>query len=258
MPDNVLTAHFLDKWLPLHLQLIAFPENPQECMAQDWWRQIAGTEPDSSTKKKLERLDIGAMDGRALSISVDPLRVVILVSARLEIEELTSPEVPPSLGAYSPAIEWFTDLAKRWLAEFSPPLTRLAFAGKLLQQTATREESYLLLGKYLKNRVVVDHETSTEFQYRINRHAKSEIVPELLINRLNTWSSLRMSLQLKTGLLGTGLTKDISSDFLGCSLELDVNTSQEFTGLLPHGQLTAIFGELVKHGTSIARNGDAL
>lgn len=256
-PENALTSPFLDKWLVLHFQLIAFPENPQECMSQDWWRQLAGAEPDSSTKKKMERVDTGAFDGRALNISVDPLRVVILASAQIELDELALQDVPPSLGGYSEAVDWFAKLAKHWLAEYSPPLTRLAFAAKLLQQTATREESYLLLAKYLKNRVAIDHETSTEFQYRINRHAKSAIVPGLLINRLNTWSSLRMSLQLQAGLAGTGLSKDIAKEFVGCSLDLDVNTSQEFKGLLPHDQLTAILGELVDYGTGIARNGDA-
>lgn len=258
MPENSLTAPFLDKWLPLQFQLIAFPENPQQCLAQDWWQQLTGAEPDSSTRKKMERVDSGPLDGRAFNLSVDPLRVVLLVSARVDLEELASQDVPPSLGPYSQAIEWFAKLAKHWLVEYSPPLTRLAFATKLLQQTASREESYLLLGNYLKNRVVVDHETSTEFQYRINRHAKSTTVPGLLINRLNTWSSLRMAMQLQTGLLGTGLSKEIAKEFLGCSLDLDINTSQEFTDLLPHAQLSAVWDELLEHGTSIARNGDAL
>ena len=66
-----------------------------------------------------------------------------------------------------------------------------------------------------------------------------------------------MQVQLRAGIVGSSIQKDIPLEFSGCSLDLDINTSQDRKDVLPSDRLSAIWHELAFLGTEIATDGDA-
>lgn len=243
----------LDSWEAAGLELIAFPADQPAAFRQHWWQELTGVSEFDSTRKKAERVDAGTYQGRHLRLTMDPLRCswALMPAIEIDAEGVSLPVV----GAYPEARQWFEELMVRWLTELCPPVTRIAFAARLVQRTESREHAYRLLGRYLP-RVEVDPE-AWEFQYRINRRrATTTGIPDLAINRLATWNAVRFNLQAAFGIKNAGLIKSVSRNFDACMLAVDINTDQEYRGNLPQEQLPAIWRELVSLGTEIATRGD--
>jgi len=132
-------------------------------------------------------------------------------------------------------------LMLRWLAG-CPPLQRLAFGAVLTRPVDDLLTGYRQISDYLPF-VQLDPESSSDFSYQINRPRNSTVISGLRINRFSRWSVARV----------------FASTFdtqIGCRVELDINTAQEFQGELPQEKLPVIIQELVDLGKEIAENGD--
>jgi hypothetical protein len=244
-------------WQAQYLRCISFPVQPQHAVAQNWWHELTGTDRESRVEKKREIEEEGTVEGVALSLSIDLLRVQWTVAPRISAEN--APDGFPVLGPFLQWRDWFRNLLQRWFA-LSPPVRRLAFAGVVLQPVATRDEGYGLLDRYLRW-LDVDPQSS-DLLYRINRRVPSRTgVPDLGINRLMTWSVGRFEVLLRTQLLGEAGQPEAGqverTERHACVLELDINTVPEPRDrILPQDALPAIFDELLELGTEIAARGD--
>jgi hypothetical protein len=140
-------------------------------------------------------------------------------------------------------VQWFQN---------APSIQRLAFGAILNQSTASSQEGYEKLSKYLTFDLDKD---SSEFLYQINRPRKSQNLNlDLIINRLSKWS-----VNLLAGfILSPNDMRQYSlkpAEF-ALSLELDINTAADFSGELQPEKLSEIFQELVNLGQEIANKGD--
>jgi hypothetical protein len=244
-----------DVWEPAHLQLIAFPTSPACDVEQTWWQDITGDRPEESARKRQERMDQGVFQGSSLALSADVLRFVWIVAPVATPTALLENPIP-TLGPCRQAFESFELIMRRWLDMSLPKIKRIAFAVKLTQPAKDRETGYRVLAQYLHDfRLDPD---STDFQYRINRKRPSRTgIPGLLINRLMTWGVLKVAIQARMGIPGSGeemAASPVEAHF--CSLDLDVNTIHEFSGEIPHAALGAVFSELVQLAIEIAKDGD--
>ncbi len=252
MPSQQLPA--LTAWETMEVGLIAFPRQPIPTN-HDWWRELTGGADCTTTTKRFERTDEGVYQGRALSFISDPLRLTWKISTAFDPTSDTALSRPPTAGPFVEVREWFVELMARWLPQ-CPPIGRLAFVGRLVLPTTTREESYDLLGHYLKA-VQVDRD-SREFQYRINRPRQSSSgIPGLTINRLTTWSSLMLNvhIQVHPTTDPTTVTPVGANTFRGCLLQLDINTDPDVREL-PGESVPSLWQELVELGSEIAEHGD--
>jgi len=259
MADSAQQPSILDgQWRAQHLQLISFPQESQLAVEQNWWADLTGNSEVESTRKKGARTDSGAFDGNALQLNIDLLRTLWIMSPILDLTNAERPEGPPEIGDFASCRDKFSQLMEHWLTEFCPPINRLAFAATLIQWTNSREESYKLLDRYLPV-VEVDPE-STDFQYRINRKRTSTTdVSGLVVNRLSTWASIKVSIGGMRVVMAGGATATANTaegEFTGCQLQLDINTEPNREGQLPHNRLPQIWRELVALGSEIASRGD--
>lgn len=244
-------------WQAQYLRCISFPVAPQNAVNQNWWRELTGADRETRVEKRREVEEEGTVDGIALNLSIDLLRIQWSAAPRLSADSL--PEGFPTLGPFLQWRGWFRDLMHRWFP-LSPEIRRLAFAGVLLQPVRTRDEGYELLNSYLRW-LDLDPQ-ATDFLYRINRKVPSNSgVEGLEINRLMTWSVGRFAILVRSQLIGelaegAGAQTD-REERLACVLELDINTVPEPRDrVLPRHALPQIFDELLDRGLEIAARGD--
>lgn len=241
-------------WRAANLELIAFvADGPPSAIEQNWWADLTGGDCES-VRRRNERVDSGNYRGTHLRVSADLIRIRWGVGPVVQVDAAEGFGLPPDIGGYAESREWFGDLMERWIRESCPPISRISFVGKLAHWTEGREESYHVLDRYLPS-VDVDP-TASEFQYRINRPRQSTTaVDGLWINRLCTWSAVVFQLQMQVSAGGVS-PRQVTQDYNGCLLQMDINTFQDYDGNLPHEQVPAIWRELMLLGDEIARAGD--
>jgi hypothetical protein len=238
-------------WQLEFARLIAFPAEAPLSMDQDWWHDLASEQPDDfvSTRKKHAREDRGSFQGVILSLRLDLHRIEWLIQPTVELEEI--PGELPTIGPLREKVDWFVALLHSWLANSCPPLVRLAFAGKLLQAAATRQEAYRFLGGHLPG-VNLDPNLD-DFLFQVNRRRISNVVPGLPLNRISTWSKFNASFSVDPSATRTPFRWP---EKCYSAVELDMNTAPETAEVLPRESLPGLFRELASLGVEIAERGD--
>ena len=239
----------LELWQAQSLRLTAFPAKAEIETRPTWWKYLFGEPAEKITSQPKEFLhqEEGTLENSKFRLKIQP--------GRIDWELEVSPDLPgaiegiPVIASFPKALNLVLPLLLRWLS-VCPVLQRLAFGAKLIQPVSGHAAGYRCLNKYLPH-VQLDLESS-DFMYRINRRRNSVSgIPDLQINRLTTWSVLRMILSLSAG--GTPLSP---MEHYACNLQLDVNTSPESVSELPKDKYSQLFEELVTLGKEIAIKGD--
>lgn len=242
----------INSWHAASMRLTAFPVNPDSERTKDWWEDFVGSEPDSSTRKKLVRTDEGTFEGLPLQFTFDALRMQWERHASVDVTDL--PEGFPSLGPLPESIDSFAALMGRWMAS-CPEVKRLAFGTVLLQPVESKVAGYRQLNEYISS-VSLDEEAS-DFRYDINRRVPTGTgIDGLEINRLTRWSFMEWEIGLVARAGARDATNLQRRGGFSCRLELDINTSPEFPSPLPKNRLGDVWGELVGIAKQIAELGD--
>jgi hypothetical protein len=244
------TTHNTD-WKAQSLRLTAFLSPSAQVGEQDWWKVLTGELPDSTISQP--KIGVQKQEGKFKSEKIEGQLVLSVQISRIDWQ-LTPLDMPesgfPTIGLFSDAMDSFSELMQRWL-EIAPPIQRLALGAVLRQNTINAQEGYENLSKYLTFRLDKD---SSEFLYRINRPRKSQNIADLLINRLSTWS-----VDLLAGFVlspNEPIRYSLKPAEFALSLELDINTSADFSGELTPDKSPEILQELVNLSQEIAEEGD--
>ncbi len=244
----------LSGWQVENIRLTAFPESPVESKEINWWQDIVGELPDSSTfhPKTGELREMGPFDSFNLSVIVNSDRIDWQF-----LQNQSSVNEIPTIGDFDEILIQFKKLMSEWLKSYSPKLKRVAFGTVLLLPVNDRKQGYEKLSNYLK-KVEIDTENSSDFSYQINRVRNSESgVKNLRINRLSKWSvavfvntifNLHSGIRTSEQILMPGTH--------ACRLEIDINTIAEYPDSLPKNKLGVVFNELVNFGREIVEKGD--
>lgn len=244
------------KWKVETLRLTAFPtEIVKQPEQEQWWFALTGEQPANRLQNPRQAMlqEDGPFKNANLIVKIEPLRVDCLYTIQIN-PQVESDEIP-SIGSFEHALKDFNSIVSQLLQLPSFPLLgRLAFGSILIQPVSNKKEGYDRLAKFLH--FPIDSENSSDFFYQINRPRLSDIItPNIRINRLTKWSvaALQMvALQIKPEL------KTFSPTNLrhALRLEVDISTSQNFTGSLPKDKLIILFQQLVDYGVEISEKGD--
>jgi hypothetical protein len=233
------------------LRLTAF-RTASEIAPPDWWAKIVGNEPEQRTSKPKagELVELGPYAEGNLILSVRPERIDWQYLPRPQEDQIVG---FPDVGNLNPAMELFVTAMLKWIVA-CPPTTRLAFGASLLLPVDTREQGYAKLAEYLKF-VKIDTENSSDFSYQINRKRKAHSVEGLSINRLSRWDVVSTE-RIQILLAAKMSAHSLPGVAFATHVDLDMNTSPEFAGNLPHDNLREILTELVQSAGEIASQGD--
>jgi hypothetical protein len=243
-------------WQTESLRLTGFSPPNTKFDPSAWWLNLVGSPPETETSRPKAGIhkQEGLFEGKLLTLQVQPNRIDWILSPIVKPSEEPM-ETLPTLGSFEDVAKPFIDLMVQWL-DVSPPITRLAFGAVLVRLVPDRKAGYVEIAKYLPV-VKVDADGSSDLFYQINRprHSSSGI-SGLRINRLTKWSVLlfqRFGVNLgKAEIQTVGYESQESA----CRVEMDINTSPDFSGELPREKLPTLLKELTDLGRELAIKGD--
>jgi hypothetical protein len=241
-------------WQVLNARLSVFV-TPDTTVPATLWRDLIGEEPESSTMQRAlaMRTDTGSFADGTLNLHTLPMRIdwVYEPVASFAIEG----GLPPVLGPFPGSADPLIQLGHRWATSgWFPSTPRIALGLILISAVQDRDAGYRELAQFIDG--VPDASDAQDFQYQVNRPrpSKSEI-EGLRVNRLSKWSVgafRQFAMQLGTTAPSVGPSQ------VHLRLELDINTSEEFSGLIPRAGIESVVEDLLSGALEISERGNHL
>lgn len=237
----------LTSWNLESIRLSVFlAEQPN--LAQDWWKQITGVEPEQSVHKRQtgEYSDEGTFGDWRLALNINTL-------AQNRVDWIAYPPAPSligfsHIGQYIEQSKLFFEALQGWLTDTCPPSKRIAFGAVLINELPDKKTGYQMLQSFLPI-IKFDLDNWSEFFFQVNKKAISETVDGLEINKLSKWNALRLTRVIFEP------TNAAPIEFHACRLELDINTSAENISPFDSILVPAIVAELRQIANRYASEG---
>ncbi len=243
-------------WTAQQLRLTIFPHGSRTVNIEEWWQAIVGAPPDVvNARPKLNQFLMESTYGLGkLTLRLIPNRVDWLYQVLADSEN-GSDDFVSSLGKFESALDVFTNITDKWFAlDPIPEANRIALGAVLEIPVADRAEAYKVLSDFLPH-IGLDENTS-EFLYQINRHRHTQINGERLrINRLSKWLA-RVASQESLVVDATSIIHSSEVKSMASYLELDINSQQDYQGVMSNQVQKEILSKLVELGLEIAEKGD--
>ena len=249
MPQDLLA-----NWHVLHLRFSVFLPQPAQPEPVDRWADVTGQDADD--------IHIKGTGGRRVVTQQGPFRGARM-RAEVRIDRIDwfllpprpqTPDDRPVAGPYDGLIDPFRACMIAWLDAAGLVTHRMAFGAQLsLGGGGDRTEALEVLADMLAT-VEMDTRNTWDFEYTVNKRRTSNVVADLMINRMAKWSLGREVLGAIELAFNGGSPKMQTKVTCLPILSLDVNTIPEYPEpLKPLGQLLE---ELVSLGTETALKGD--
>jgi hypothetical protein len=235
-------------WQASQLQLVLFTQRALP-LSTDIFSAFAGAPPDvqEDRPKELARRQVGSMNGAQLSVQITPIRVDIVLSPALNVEN------PYSIGELKSQLTQFAKATLDWLPAWEVPTTRLSLVVRAVAPGGSLEACYQILKDNLRS-VRVRPGEMNEFIFRVNWKAKTATLREGYYNRITTWSAVQFKM---SGMVGPEQGVPIATQQFA-QVEMDLNTPQDRSTALPSDRLTTIYRDLLQLALEIADNGEGM
>jgi hypothetical protein len=253
MPESE-TKQYSDSigWQVESFRLTTFLSPSDPVSERDWFKILTSEEPDRRTSEP--KIGLQQEEGKFKDGTVEGNLVVTIHPTRIDLQLIPLMnnlgfEIP-TIGLFEESFNSFQTLMLRWI-QHAPMTQRLAFGAVLYKSVSNSKEGYHFISSFIPFDL---DEDSSEFLYQINRPRKSLLdgLTDLSINRLSKWSVSLFTLFFNPNNV---LSPTVNVKH-AVRLELDVNTTPNFTRDLPSSQLPNIFIELLEIGKEIAIKGD--
>jgi hypothetical protein len=219
-------------WLPDHVRFTFFFDRPVSAEAGDWFKVLAGTDPESSTSRSSvgERLDTASVGGLkvSLQIALNVAHWIVQAANGGPIGDLDSFEV------IAPA---FVQKLRTWSERVSG-VNRVALGTHLYFSVASPQASYKKLQEYLPS-LNLEYPKIRDFELAVNVPKKSSTRNDMELNALTRWSCVQFHMFAQVG--GSIQNSPLSHY---CKVDMDFSSPNSATSL-SSGEQMAIFDELV-------------
>jgi len=242
-------------WTVSGLRLSVFSREQIQVSDQDW-KTVTGQDeaPNRQTVAGLRRLSGNALGG-VMSIGAGPGRVDIILGPDETVAEKEAKLKLPGIGEWDKLRQQFLDATTSWLETHRYPFNRLAFGAILMRETESGEAAYEQLDDLLIA-LEVDPKRMRDLLYQVNWPRQSEILQGLTLNRLTTWSVLRLVRKL-VAMTGAEITAAKEEDVTyALRLELDHNTEDARVEPFDQTQIVPIYRELMELAVANATHGE--
>ena len=250
-----MTQDLLTDWNIENLRFSLFLASPSQPVPVDSWSAVVGRDADDTRIKgtgdqRVVRQQGPFGDARMRAdVRIDRIDWFLLPSP----PAAPVPDARPMIGPYGAVTDKFRDTMLRWLNAAPLVANRMAFGAQLSRGTGTRPAALTVLAELLPT-IQVDPSGTWDFDYTVNKRRTSEVVVDLMINRLAKWSLGKQILGSVELPVNGGEPKMRTTTSYLPVLTLDINTPPEFSGVLaPTDELVK---ELFALGAEIALQGD--
>lgn len=201
-------------WKADHLRISLFSDKPWDVDPVKIFTEVFASDPETSSQK------IAAGEATAAGIwssgRVEIRRTINRIDCLLQPALPTHAELPllSDVEALLPA---FTALLSNWVQSQPQDVVRIALGCGGVMDVVDIKEGYIKL-RDLVRVIKIDVDRFSEFLFQVNLSKQSINQPELLLNRLTTWSVL----QAQMGIIG-GHPMAVQNRSL-CTCVIDINT----------------------------------
>lgn len=239
-------------WYVRDLRLTVFFDPATDSSSPRTWQDVAGKAPENEARQGLITQADGPFEaGRLALLTVPPGRADLVYAIGPTPEQQAPDFEKSSLGEFAAAVGAFAPAAARFLGTRGD-VKRIALGAHLGWPAENRDDSYAALVELIRT-VPFDLRGARDFTYQINRPRASTVLPDVSVNRVAKWASVRLSVVIADAVTNT-MTR--SSENHGVLLELDFSTDANRQAALPGDRLRPLFDELVRLASEIATAGD--
>lgn len=239
-------------WSVQVARLTLFLRDPYSVSDKDWLA-ITGQD-EAETRQAMpggKRLS-GRVPNGALQVSASGHRFDVVLSA-VELEDAEQLTIA-SVGALDETLKSFFDTTCKWIDETRPTVVRAAFGTVLMFKTENRNAAYEHLKGLLRS-LDVQPEKMRDLLYRVNWRRTSSVQQGLIINRLTTWSAVRIVRKLIQ--IGDEIATGSGGDEIhAVRLEMDHNTDDANRTPFDPQKVIPIYAELVELARENAAEGE--
>jgi len=242
-------------WTTETLRLSLFCSENVKLTIANWTTITGQDEPQTVQNVAPRRSFVGPFHDGTLNISAVGPRVDCVLLPKSPTEAIEEGYVP-TIGSWPSACDAFVKATSEWLARFEQPVHRIAFGGSLIAKCESITDAYRQLLSMLQS-VKGDPNRMRELIYRVSWPLQSKAVDGLLLNRITSWATLQIQLQLmvQTG-AKTTMTETAATHVV--RLEIDHSTDADRTNPFDRSQLVPIYRELVSLAAENAEKGEVL
>jgi hypothetical protein len=246
----------MPEWRLLNARLTVFVA-PDTVVPPTIWRDLVGEEPEDSSVQRstATRIESGPFADGTLKLQIQPMRIDWAYEpVGLEARE----GLPPFIGPFPAAADPLIQFGHRWTASaWFPSVSRVAVGFTLLSPTRDRETGYQELSQFIDG--VPNTPDARDFHYQVNRPRASRAgIEGLQVNRLAKWS-VGAFLVFAVAFDGTSNPSSANSTpRYHLHLDLDINTSADYQGVIPRGSIEGLIDDLFAAGQEISEHGNRL
>ena len=240
------------EWLAEHIRVSLFSNEAVQVTEEDWCAITKEKEAEARQAIAGGRVFSGRFETGLLNFSAAYSRIDIVLASPLPTELPAEPKFA-SVGQWELVRDRFFQVTHSWIEQSKFPIVRIAFGAALNSPARGKIEAYNVL-KQLITTVNVDPDRMQELMFRVNLPTHSNVIPHLTINRINTWSAIRIVYSNFEPSSPIPLMNTPQLD--GVRLEIDNNTDVSRTERFPQNQLVPILSELISYASESASKGD--
>jgi len=241
-------------WLTESIRLSLFSSEVVKLTGENWKQLTGQDEPEQEQKGSGRHVFASNIIGGQLTLGAVANRCDIILNPVVKAD---GPEDNiPSVGQWPNALEQFQKLTEPFVEHLPFPVLRVAFAPALLHPFNDRLDAYKALVSLVKS-IKQPPEKLRDLLFRVNWPQNSTAVDGLTLNRLTTWSVVRIRLQMLVP-DGTGPARFTDELATALRLELDHNTDPEHVGVFDATCLLPIYRELTNLALQNAQEGEVL
>ena len=207
-----------------------------------------GVQPESTSQKAT----VGESNavGRWASLRVEVRRTINRFDFILQpIPDLQQDGHVPSMSGLEELFPRFTSAVGRWITGQSQEVIRVAVGCGGLLATDDVAQTYLKL-KQLVKVVEIDADRFRDMQFQVNLPVHAKTDPDLLLNRITSWTSIRVEAKL----IGPAAEQALApSHFVTCTI--DINTDAARTAPFEMRVVGDLLAEMCQGAIEVLDNG---
>lgn len=228
------------EWKAASLQAVLFTKAPTP-RTVDIFSMLVGSPADTVEERAKEGFvrQMGRLGDKLLQVGVNPIRIDIVLSPPPPEPTPDDPGVRIAMGSFEDELNTFSIMVRKFLNEADLPIVRASLVCAALAETDSRSSAYEVLAGHLKS-VKVESEME-ELLYRVNWKAKTELLEESYLNRIATWSAVKLSVSAGTSPFDA---RPLSQTNFA-RIELDINSPAERTEIITKDRVVSIFDRFV-------------
>lgn len=214
-----MTQGLIASWKANHLRISLFSDKAWDAAVEKIYLDVFGIESEEASQKPAagEATATGNWSSGRMLVK----RIINRIDFVLQPVPGPDPELPllSDIGSIFPQL---SSLVAAWTLRQAQDVNRVAVGCGAFLPAGDTNESYRTLRDLIRV-IKIDTERFHDFQFQVNLHLQSKIDPDLLLNRITNWTSLRM----EGSFINLGVSQPIQSKyFSACTAEVNTNSAR--------------------------------